>query len=189
MHRSILVLVTLIAGLIDPSANVRAAAAADPLEARVTIAFSQAPAADVIGSLAAAVGIKADIAAGSMRPVTITLTNVKLGTALNAVCENALCSWLFAGTLKVTPLPSEGSALLPPRVSLALWDVSPTDVFRALGAAIGAAVTIEPSLPNEPVSFNFKDMATAETLNMLCNMLQCSWDFDPQRGLRVMQKR
>ena len=168
---------------------VRGAAAADPLEARVTISFSSAPAAHVIERLAAAAGVKAEIAAGSMRPVTITLTNVKLVTALNAVCDNALCTWRLAGSLKVTPLPSEGSALLPPRISLALWDVSPTDVFRALGAAIGAAVTIEPSLATDPVSFNFKDVQTAEALNLLCNMLQCAWDFDPQRGLRVMQKR
>ena len=189
MNRLVLMLVPLIAGLTGLSADVRAVAAQDPLEARVTIAFSQAPAADVIGSLAAAAGVKAEIGAGSMRPVTITLTNVKLGTALNAVCDNALCSWLFSGSLKVTPLPSEASALLPPRVSFELWDVSPSDVFRALTSAIGVALTIEPSLPGDPVSFNFKNAPTPEVLNMLCNMLQCSWDFDPTRGLRVMQKR
>jgi type II secretory pathway component GspD/PulD (secretin) len=189
MNRLVLMLVPLMVSLIGISADVRAAAAADALEARVTIAFSQASAADVIGSLAAAAGVKAEIAAGSMRPVTITLTNVKLGTALNAVCENALCSWRLSGSLKVTPLPSESSALLPPRVSFELWDVSPADVFRALASAIGAALTIEPSLPRDPVSFNFKSAPTAEVLNILCNMLQCSWDFDPQRGLRVMQKR
>ena len=81
---------------------VRGAAAADPLEARVTISFSSAPAADVIERLAAAAGMKAEIAAGSMRPVTITLTNVKLVTALNAVCDNALCTWRLAGSLRVT---------------------------------------------------------------------------------------
>src|ERR1700704_3584687 len=172
MNRFVFLLVPAIASLTAISADTRAAAAADPLEARVTIAFSGAPAADVISALAAAAGGKAEIAAGSMRPVTITLTNVKLSTALNAVCENALCSWRLYGSLKVTPLPSEGSALLPPRVSFELWDVSPTDVFRALASAIGAAVTIEPSLPNDPVSFNFKNAATPEVLNMLCNMLQ-----------------
>jgi hypothetical protein len=189
MNRFVLVLISLTASLSGLSASVRAAGAADPLEARVTIAFSQAAAADVIGALAAAAGVKAEIAAGSMRAVTITLTNVKLGTALNAVCENAWCSWRLAGSLKVTPLPSESSALLPPRVSFELWDVSPTDVFRALASAIGAAITIEPSLPSDPVSFNFKNAPTPEVLNTLCSMLQCSWDFDPQRGLRVMQKR
>ena len=124
-----------------------------------------------------------------MRPVTITLTTVKLATALNAVCDNALCSWRFDGALRVTPLPSETSALLPPRVSFAVWDVAPTEVFRALGAAVGAAVTIEPSLPNEPVSLNFGNAPTAEVLNLLCTMMQCAWDFDPRRGSRVTAKR
>jgi hypothetical protein len=100
-----------------------------------------------------------------------------------------LCSWHLSAALIVTPLPSESSALLPPRVSFELWDVSPTDVFRALAAAIGAAVTIEPGLPNDPVSFNFKNAPTPEVLNMLCNLLHCAWDFDPARGLRVVQKR
>jgi len=36
---------------------------------------------------------------------------------------------------------------------------------------------------------NFKDASTAEVLNMLCNMLQCVWDFDPARGLSVTRKR
>jgi len=49
-------------------------------------------------------------------------------------------------------------------------------------------MTIEPGLPNDLVSFAFRDTATAEVLNLLCNMMQCAWDFDPERGLRVMQK-
>jgi hypothetical protein len=74
-------------------------------------------------------------------------------------------------------------------VSFSLQDTPPTEVFRALGAAIGVVVTIEPSLPTEPVTMNFKDASTAEVLNMLCNMLQCVWDFDPARGLSVTRKR
>lgn len=179
--------IALLAGLVATSADVRAAA--DMLDARATISFADARAGDVINALAAAAGVKADVAAGAMRPVTITLTNVKLATALNAVCDNALCTWRYDGTLKVTPLPSAASAQLPQRVSLELYDVPPTDVFRALSSTIGAAIAIEPGLPNDPVSFNVKNAQTAEVLSMLCGMLQCSWDFDPQRGLRVMQKR
>jgi sigma-70-like protein len=63
------------------------------------------------------------------------------------------------------------------------------DVIAAIGAAIGVAVTIEPGLPSDPVGFAFKDAPTAEVLNILCNLLQCAWDFDPERGLRVTQKR
>jgi len=165
------------------------AAAADALDARVSIAFVDAKAADVLGALASAAGVKVEIGTGAMRPVTITVTNVKLITALNAVCENAFCSWRFDGALRVTPLPSEASALLPPRVSFALWDVPPADVFRALAAAIGVAIAIEPKLPNDPVSLNFKNAPTPEVLNTLCTMMQCDWDFDPQRGIRVTTER
>ena len=165
------------------------AAAADALDARVSIAFVDAKAADVLNTLASSAGLRAEIGAGAMRRVTITLTNVKLGTALNAVCENAFCTWRFDGALRVTPLPSEAAALLPPRVSFALWDVSPTDVFRALAAAVGVAIAIEPGLPNDPVSLNFRNAQTAEVLNTLCQTMQCEWNFDSQRGLRVTAKR
>ena len=180
--------VSLLIVLVATSFDVRAAVA-DVFDTRVTVSFADAKASEVIDALAAAAGVKADVAAGAMRPVTITLTNVRLGTALNALCDNALCTWRFDGTLKVTPLPSAASALLPQRVSLELSDVSPTDVFRALAATIGAAVTIEPGLPNDPVTFNFRNAQTAEVLNTLCGMLQCVWTFDPQRGLTVSQKR
>jgi hypothetical protein len=172
--------------LVSPSIVV---AAGNPLQARVTISFTDAAAADVIRSLAAGAGVKAEIAAGTLRPVTITLTNVKLATALDAVCDNALCTWRFAGSLYVTPLPSEKSAMLPPVVSFSVEDTQPTDVFRALAAAIGVAVTIEPQLPANSVSLAFKAASTAEVLNILCGIAQCAWDFDPVRGLRVTQKR
>jgi len=173
-------------------AGAQAAAQPDPLEARVTIDYRSAPAADVIGTLAAAAGLTVEFGPGTLRPVTITLTNVKLGTALNALCDNALCSWTaLAGSrsLRVTPLPSEKAALLPPRVSFSLRDTPPGNVFLAIGSAIGVAVTIEPGLPSDPVSFAFKNTVTAEVLNFLCDMMHCVWDFDPERGLRVMQKR
>jgi hypothetical protein len=184
------VLMTVVASVLAISTDAHAAAQADPLEARVTIDYRSAAAADVIRTLAAAAGLTVEIGAGTLRPVTITLTSVKLGTALNALCDNALCSWSrVSGSLKVTPLPSEKAALLPPRVSFALHDTPAGSVFLAIGSAIGVAVTIEPGLPSELVSFAFKDTATAEVLNLLCNMMQCAWDFDPERGLRVMQKR
>ena len=167
-----------------------AAAQADPSNVRVTIDYRAAPAADVIAALAAAAGVPMELGAGTMRPVTITLTNVRLRTAIDAVCDNALCSWdLMQGTLKVTPLPSEKSAALPPRVSFSLWDSPVRDVFRALAAAIDVQVTIESSLPNQLVSMNFKNAQTPGVLNILCGMANCAWDFDPDRGLRVMRKR
>src|SRR5262249_31026813 len=92
------------------------AAAQDPLEARVTMDYRNAAAADVLGALARGAGFEVEIAPGDLRPVTITVTNVRLGTALNAVCENASCRWSLQfssqtpipqqGVLKVTPFPN-----------------------------------------------------------------------------------
>jgi hypothetical protein len=128
-----------------------------------------------------------------MRPVTITLTNVKLSNALNAICDNALCIWGFSsGGLHVTPLPSEQSASLPPRLSFGVYDATAPDVFRALAAAIGVRVTIDPSLQGAQVgNVAFNNALTVDVLTFLCNILQpqCEWDFDVARGLRVTKKR
>jgi hypothetical protein len=165
-------------------------AAGGPLDARVTIDYRNAPGAAVIMALGQSAGLNVQVAPGTLRPVTITLTAVRLSNALNALCDNALCLWrLEAGVLRITPLPNEGSAALPARVSFELHDTPATDVFIALAAAIDVPVTIEPGLPAEPVSFNFKNAPTAEVLNILCNVQRCDWEFDPARGLRVTQKR
>jgi hypothetical protein len=164
------------------------AAAGDPLQSRVTIDYREAPAADVIRALAMAVGLKVEIGAGKMRPVTITLTNVRLGTALSALCDNAMCSWRLEGSLKVTPVEIGQRALLPPRVSFSLHDTPASDVFRAVAAAIDVPVTVDPALPTNQVALNFNNAATSDVLNMLCNILQCEWDFDPVAGLRVTRK-
>jgi hypothetical protein len=166
---------------------------ADPLQSRVTIDYRETPAANVIGALAAAAGLKVEIASGTLRPVTITLTNVKLGTALNAVCENASCVWRLQGPLIVTPVPSSRMASLPALVSFEVRDTPLIDFFRALAAAIDVPVTIDPGLsglsgePNR--SWQFKNTATVDVLNFLCNWHNCQWDFDAVRGLRVTRKR
>jgi hypothetical protein len=172
------------------AASTTVLAADGPLDARVTIDYRNAAAADVITALARGAGLTAEIGSGSLRPVNIAVTNVKLVNVLNALCDNALCLWQLSGrTLRITPLPSESSVALPERVSFELHDTTATDVFLALAAAIGVQVTIEPSLGSELISMTFKNASTAEVLNMLCNLQQCDWDFDPTRGLRVTKKK
>ena len=77
----------------------------------------------------------------------------------------------------------------PPRVSLDLHDTPAQDVFRALAAAIDVPVTVDPDLSNGVVNLTFKNAATADVLNMICNIQQCDWSFDPSYGLRVTKKR
>ena len=167
-----------------------AAQTADPLQSRVTIDYQEAPAATVISTLAAAAGLKVELGSGNLRPVTITLTNVKLGTALNAVCENASCVWRLQGTLTVTPVPIDSIASLPARVSFEVRDTPAGDVFRALATAIGVPVAVDLAPSWGLLSLSVKNAPTARLLNALCRELNnCQWDFDPVRGLRVMPKR
>jgi hypothetical protein len=175
------------------------AAAQDPLDVRVTMDYRNAAAADVLGALARGAGFAIEIESGDLRPVTITVTNVRLGTALNAVCENASCRWRLAfssetpvpqqGVLKVTPLANERGSALPPRVSFDLRDTPASEVFRALAAAINVPVTVDPGLPGGLVNLTFKNAATADVLKMLCEMQKCEWSFDPADGLRVTRRR
>ena len=74
---------------------------------------------------------------------------------------------------------------LPPTVSLALDQVPPSEVFRALGAALGVAVLIEGPVDRPPASVKFTNMDTKVALDLLCKNAGCTWEFDAARELRV----
>jgi hypothetical protein len=75
---------------------------------------------------------------------------------------------------------------LPPIVSLALDQVVPSEVFRALGAALGVAVLIEGPVDRPPASVKFTNMDTRVALDLLCKNAGCTWEFDEgARELRV----
>jgi hypothetical protein len=114
---------------------------------------------------------------------------VGLATALNAVCENASCAWRLQGALTVSPIGNEGGASLPPSVSFDLQDTPASEVFRAVAAAINVPVTIDLDQSGAPISLKLKNAATADVLNMLCEIQHCEWSFDAVRGLRVSRKR
>lgn len=181
MKRVVLVL-TLVTGMW----SVVAAQPTDPLQARVSIDYRDAPAVEVITALASAVGLAADINPGALRPVTITLTNVRLGTALNAVCESASCLWRLEGALRVSPLAGQPRLSLPPMVSFEIYDVPAPDVFRAFAAVLDVPLSIETTLSNEPATFRFRNAPPSNVLNMLCSMARCQWRFDALRGLRLI---
>jgi len=164
------------------------AAGQDPLEMRVSIDYRNAAAADVIGALARVAGLPLDVAPGDLRPVTITLTNARLETALNAVCENASCTWRLQGGLKVTPITGARIAL-PATVSLDLHDTPATELFRALAAAINVPLTLDLDASGGLLNIRFVNAPTTDVLNMACQIQHCDWSFDAVRGLRVTRKR
>jgi hypothetical protein len=153
-----------------------------PLDLRVTIEFRSRPALDVLRTLSEAAALTPDFGPGALLPVTIALTNVRLETALTAVCENAGCAWeLRDRRLKVTPMPIAAGLTLPRAVSIALSDASTLDVFRALATALNLELSIEGELPDRPVSIKFNNAAPAAVLNFLAQNAQCAWQIEPGR--------
>jgi hypothetical protein len=186
MHARIRITV-LLAGLITAAApqvsgQAQPSTTLSPLDLRVTIEFRSRPALDVLRTLSEAAALTPDFAPGSLLPVTIALTNVRLETALTAVCENAGCAWeLRDRRLKVTPMPIAAGVTLPHTVSIALSDASTLDVFRALATTLNLELSVEGELPDRLVSIRLNNASPAAVLNILAQNAQCSWQIEPGR--------
>ena len=157
------------------------------METRVSVQFINSKTADVLQVLAKASGLTVELPQAPLLPVTITLTNVRLRIAFDAICDTASCTWRLEGTtVKVGSTATETPRGLPPTVSLALDQVVPSEVFRALGAALGLAVRIEGPVDRPPASVKFTNMDTKVALDLLCKNAGCTWQFDEgARELRV----
>jgi hypothetical protein len=154
--------------------------ASAPLEMRVSVQYVNSKAPDVIQVLAKAAGLGVEMPSTSLQPVTITLTNVRLRTALDAICDTASCTWRLDGTIiKVAAAGSlKTAATLPATVSIELEQVPVPDVFRALGAAINVLVTIEGTVDRPPITVKFTNASTTEVLDFICKNAGCSWEFN-----------
>jgi hypothetical protein len=163
--------------------------AAAPLEMRVSVQYVNSSAADMVQVLAKAAGLTVEVPAASLQRVTITLTNVRFRTALDAICDTAGCTWRLEGTTvkleAVAGAPPAGG--LPSTVSVALEEVSVRDVFRAIGAAINVPVTVEGNVDRPPLTVKFTNSATTAVLDYLCKNAGCTWQFDGA-SLRVRFK-
>jgi hypothetical protein len=157
--------------------------AAGPLDARVSVNYRDASAGEVFRALASGAGLTVQTDPGTLQPVTITLTNVKLSNALNAVCDSASCSWRLDNGLHITPLPRPAAGSLPPYVSFHVRDARGAEAFHALGDALGVGVAIDLNLATERVNFNFDRASTTEVLNLLCNYVGCEWDYDAAKNV------
>ena len=167
-------LVLCLLSLVSPAAR---AAAQTPMDARVTIDYRGEPAEAIISALARAAGIPVQMVGGTLQPVTIALTQVKLSNALNALCDTARCSWTFDGTLHVTPQTADRVRALPRAVSLRFGNSSLEDAFIALGEALDVPVVLDLGVQADArSSATFQNAPTDAVLNALCAG-RCTWNF------------
>jgi hypothetical protein len=171
-----------LASLTDVSLQAQQPQAPNPLDARVTLDYRAAAALDVLRGLAAASGLSTEIGPIDLRPVTITLTNVRLGTALNAVCENAACRWeLNKGMLRVFAAePMQSASLLPRSISIELSQSPLADVWLALAAALDVNLSVQVEMPKHPLNIKFTNADPANIFSMLCSapVANCTWELD-----------
>ena len=169
------------------SAQVSSRSASAPLEMRVSVQYVNSKPADILQVLAKAAGLTVEASSPDLRPVTLTLTNVRLRTALDAICDTAACAWKLDGTtITVTPSGTSAASGLPPLVSLALDEVAVPDVFRAIGTAVEVTVVIEGRADRPPVTVKFTNADTTAVLDYLCKNAGCTWGYDNRsRELRV----
>lgn len=162
------------------SAQLSTRSAAAPLEMRVSVQYVNGKAADVVQVLAKAAGLSVDVPSASFQPVTLTLTNVRFRTALDAICDTAGCAWRLEGTtLRLEAVAgAPPAAALPSTMSIALEDVSVRDVFRAIGAAISVPVTVDGNVDRPPLTVKFTNSPTTAVLDYLCKNAGCTWQFD-----------
>ena len=172
----------------------------DPrLDTRVTISYQNAAATDVLFALGRAGDLRTNMTTSPLLPVTVTLTNVKLRTALDAVCQNAGCYWQVekAGPLypdillmRIRAL-EEPLASIPKTVSLALNRTPVSAVFRALAAALNVTLVLETELAEGRSSnWDLQDASTSGVLDLLCDIGNCSWELNEKnRTLRVFARK
>src|SRR5687768_6917532 len=97
------------------SAQVSSRSASAPLDMRVSVQYVNGKPADILEVLAKAAGLTVQASSSDLRPVTLTLTNVRLRTALDAICDTAACAWKLDGTtITVTSTGPSASGGLPP---------------------------------------------------------------------------
>jgi hypothetical protein len=154
--------------------------AAAPLEMRVSVQYVNSNAPEMLRVLAKAAGLTVEVPSTPLQPVTITLTNVRLRTALDAICDTASCTWRLEGTtLKLASAGASNAAgQLPPTVSIEVNDVPVREVFRAIAAAINVPVTVEGNVERPPVTVKFSNASTNTVLDFICKNAGCTWTYD-----------
>lgn len=146
---------------------------------RVSVQYVNSNAGDMLRVLAKAAGLTVEVPSTPLQPVTITLTNVRLRTALDAICDTASCTWRLEGTtIKLASTGTPGAAgQLPPTVSITANDMSVTEFFRAIGAAINVPVTVEGQVERPPLTVSFTNASTTTVLDFMCKKAGCTWSY------------
>lgn len=182
-----------------------AAAQADAsLNKMVSLDFENARAADVLKAIAASASlnivmggedVKSSALAGDDWPakITIKLTDVRVRTALDAVCESAGCKWTVMhgepAILKITRTRPGRPLDIKANLSIHLKSTLFEQAFRTLASYLQMEIVIDGKLPMQSVTLQVKEGTTTTLLDALCKAAQCTWRLEPEAKRLVISAK
>lgn len=168
-----------------------APAAAQPaLDERISLELKDAEVDQVLGSFGAILKREARIDPEIAGTLSIELHNVRLETALQAVCESVGCVWrMDARTLRFAPdpdhvppkgrpgvaaKPSPAPGGLEDLIDISLLDADVRETLNSFGTISGLPVVIDEGIEGE-VSLELTDAPAKKALDAVCEMHGCEW--------------
>ena len=178
-----------------------AAAQADAsLNKIVSLDFENARAVDVLKAIATSASLNFVIGSDDLTTIalagedwpakiTIKLTDVRVRTALDAVCESAGCKWTVThgdpAMLKVTRTRAYQPLDIKANLSIHLKSTLFEQAFRTLANYLQLEIVIDGKLPAKSVTLQIKEGTTTTLLDALCKAASCTWRFEPE-GKRLV---
>jgi type II secretory pathway component GspD/PulD (secretin) len=156
---------------------------ADSLDSRISLDLDTVSATDVLGSLGRVLGLPVDIDPAIESPVTLKLVDVRLRTALNAVCDSLRCGWRIEAAAdgerrlrftaiadNLTPVHLPASHGLAERLTLSLAEAPLGSVLETLARVSGGSAELDPSLADQKVTIELKLVPARDAIETLAKM-------------------
>jgi type II secretory pathway component GspD/PulD (secretin) len=164
------------------------------LNSMVSLDFENARTLDVLKSLATSASLNIVIPEEDWASrITIKLTDVRVRTALDAVCESAGCKWSVTdgqpGLLKVTRIRGDRKLDLKANVSIHLTSTLFEQAFQMLAGYLQMDIVFDGKLPVKSVTLQIKEGTTTTLLDALCKAANCTWRIDPEAKRLVISAK
>jgi type II secretory pathway component GspD/PulD (secretin) len=157
------------------------------LDERLSLELEDADVREVLESFGTILEREVDIASEIEGKVSIEVHNVRLETALDALCDTAGCRWrmdarrlLFSPDPNYVPprpipAPQPSPAGLDERIDIDMKDADVRETLQSFGMIAGLPVEIEDGVSGK-VTVHLRDIPAREALDALCGIQGCVWE-------------
>lgn len=173
--------------LLLASASAAPLGAQPELDERISLELEDADVGQVLESLGSILEREVEVDPAIGGTISIELHDVRVETALTAVCESAGCVWnLDARRLRMSPDPSHPPAKPRPRptrtgldepIDMELKDASLGETLRAFGSIAELPVILDDGVDQDAkVTVQLASTPAGQALDVICRMNGCAWE-------------